>query len=94
MNWKQYLPATLGTTAVIATLIACTASIEKHLDALAPENNSFQLAQIDNRLRAMQEYTCSMDRTLQSIDTHMLPPTVNHHLYVQPCPGDPGRSAP
>jgi hypothetical protein len=92
MNWKRYLPLTLATAAVIATLIACTVAIERQLAALAPTNNSMKLAAIETRLQAIEKYACSMDRSLQSIDIRMLPPEVRLHKdHVRPCPGEPGQ---
>jgi hypothetical protein len=51
-----------------------------------------ELAGIEARLQAIEDYACSMDRSLQSIDTTMLPPSVRLHKdRVQPCPGNPGQ---
>jgi len=90
---KQYIPLALATAAAIAALIACTVWVERHLDTLAPPNNAFELAAIQNRLQEIEQYACSMDRTLQSIDTNLLPPAVRGHVdfHVQSCPGDPGQ---
>ena len=87
MNWEQHLPLTIATVAVIATLSVCTAGIERHLDAVARTNGAVELAGIETRLQAIEDYACSMDRSLQSIDTTMLPPSVRlHRDHVQPCP--------
>ena len=88
MNFEPHLPLTIATLAVIATLGVCTAGIEQHLDAVARTNGAVELAGIETRLQAIEDYACSMDRSLQSIDTTMLPPSVRlHRDRVQPCPG-------
>jgi hypothetical protein len=92
----KHLPLAVAAVAVIATLIACTLAIERRLDALAPANYSIELAEIHNRLQAVVEYSCSIDRRLESIDSSLLPPAVRLHEGVhlpQPCPGDPGQPA-
>jgi hypothetical protein len=95
MNWEPHLPLTVATVAVIATLSVCTAGIERHLDAVARTNGAVELAGIETRLQAIEDYACSMDRSLQSIDTTMLPPSVRLHKdRAQPCPGDPGQRSP
>ena len=87
MNWEQHLPLTIATLAVIATLSVCTTGIERHLDAVARANGAAELAGIETRLQAIEDYACSMDRSLQSIDTTMLPPSVRlHRDRAQPCP--------
>ena len=88
MNWEPHLPLTIATVAVIATLSVCTAGIERHLDAVARTNGAVQLAGIETRLQAIEDYACSMDRSLQSIDTTMMPPSVRLHRDPgRPCPG-------
>ena len=88
MNWKPHLPLTIATVAVIATLSVCTAGIEQHLDAAARTRGAVEFAGIETRLQAIEDYACSMDRSLQSIDNTMLPPSVRlHRDRVQPCPG-------
>jgi hypothetical protein len=87
---QKYLPLILATTALIATLIVCTRVMDRHLDAAAPMNNTQKLVEIESRLQAVEGYTCSMDRHLQSIDATMLPPAVRLHTesHHRPCPGD------
>jgi hypothetical protein len=91
MSWKRHLPLFLATAALIATLIVCTRVIDRHLDAAAPMNNTAKLVEIENRLQAVEQYACSMDRHLQSMDNTMLPPAVRLHTeqHHRPCPSDP-----
>jgi hypothetical protein len=91
MSRKRYLPLTLATVALIATLIVCTRVIDRHLDAAAPMNNTAKLVEIETRLRSVEQYACSMDRHLQSMDNTMLPPAVRLHAesHHRPCPGEP-----
>jgi|HubBroStandDraft_2_1064218.scaffolds.fasta_scaffold181776_3 hypothetical protein len=90
MTRKKYLPLALATVALIATLIVCTRVIDRHLDAAAPMNNTAKLVEIETRLQAVEQYACSMDRHLQSMDNTMLPPAVRLHTesHHRPCPGD------
>jgi hypothetical protein len=90
MSSKKYLPLTLATAALIATLIVCTGVIDRHLDAAAPMNSTVKLGDIETRLQAIEKYACASDRSLQAIQTTMLPPEVRLHTesHHRPCPGD------
>jgi hypothetical protein len=90
---SAFWPVVGAATAIVGTLIGCTAIIVRHVDGIAPVNNAVELYGIENRLESIKAYVCSADRTLQSIDYTLLPPAIRSRepLHTpERCPGDPG----
>jgi hypothetical protein len=92
----KHVPILAGAAAIVVTLVLCTAAIAKRIDeaaaATASMNESLQLSAIEARLKEIEQYACSLDRTLNLVELDVArggPPRAV--AMPQPCPGDPGQ---